>query len=127
MKNTTFLLIMAILVIIVIGFFISTGEKDISGSSISDTNTDGETQKIVLSMKNNNYYPNTIRVKADLPVEISLDKTISGCYRSFTIKDFGVSKYLATPQDTVIFTPNKKGTFTFACSMGMGYGKLIVE
>ena len=127
MKNTTFLLIMTVLVIIVIGFFILTGNKDISGSSISNTNTGGETQKIVLSMKNNNYYPNTIRVKAGLPVEISLDKTISGCYRSFNIKDFGISEYLATPQDTVVFTPNKKGTFTFACSMGMGYGKLIVE
>ena len=34
---------------------------------------------------------------------------------------------LQTPTDYVEFTPTKKGTFGFACSMGMGTGTLIVE
>ena len=60
-------------------------------------------------------------------MSISLDSSVTGCLRSFTIKDLGVSKYAKTPSETIDFTPTKKGTFTFACVMGMGYGKLIVE
>ena len=87
----------------------------------------GDVQKIVISEKNYNYYPQTIKAKVNQPVSISLDSSVKGCLRSFTIKEFGVAKYLATPQDTLVFTPTKTGTFTFACSMGMGYGKIIVE
>ena len=87
----------------------------------------GEAQIITLSLKNFNYYPNTVTVKAGQPVRIYLDDSVGGCLRDFTIKDFGVRKYLATPQDYVEFTPNEKGRHTFACSMGMGTGVLIVE
>ena len=87
----------------------------------------GKTQEVVLSMKNYNYYPNTIKVKSDIPVRIYLDESVVGCYRGFTIRDFGINKYLKTPEDYIEFTPNKKGTFVFACSMGMGTGKIIVE
>ncbi len=88
---------------------------------------EGEAQNIVLSIKDYNYYPNTITVKANQPVSISLDSSVQGCFRSLVIKDLGVSESARTPQDTIDFTPTKKGTFTFTCSMGMGYGKIIVE
>jgi len=86
-----------------------------------------ETQRITLSMKNYNYYPNTIKVKAGQPVSITLDESVSGCYRSFTIRDLNVAKYSRTPSDTIDFVPAKKGTFRFSCSMGMGTGTIIVE
>ena len=60
------------------------------------------------------------------PVRIYLDASVRGCYRSFTVKSFGVAKNLRTPEDYVEFTPDKEGTFGFACSMGMGTGKIIV-
>lgn len=87
----------------------------------------GETQKVVISERNSNYYPDTITVKKGQPVEITLDNSVAGCLRSFTIRDLGVAKYAKTPRDTITFTPTQKGTFNFACSMGMGYGKIIVE
>ena len=59
--------------------------------------------------------------------EITLDKSVSGCYRSFNIRDIGVSQYSKDPSQKITFTPTKPGTYTFACSMGMGYGKLIVK
>ncbi len=86
-----------------------------------------EAQNIVISEKNFNYYPQTIRVKEGQLVRISLDSSVGGCLRSFTIPAFGVQKNLATPQDVIEFTPDKKGTFKFACSMNMGTGTLIVE
>jgi len=83
-------------------------------------------QKITLSMKGN-YYPNTINVKSGIPVEITLDSSVRGCYRSFSIPKLDVSKYSSSPTDTIKFTPNEKGTFRFQCSMGMGTGTIIVE
>ena len=84
-----------------------------------------EIQKITLSMKGD-YYPNTIKVKLGVPIEITLDSSVQGCYRSFSIPELGVSKYLLNLSDTVKFTPNKKGTFRFQCSMGMGKGTIII-
>ena len=87
----------------------------------------GEVQNVLLSVKNYNYYPQTITVKSGEPVSLTLDKSVTGCLRSFTIKDLGVNKYSPTPEEVIEFTPNKKGTFRFACSMGMGTGTIIVE
>ena len=74
-----------------------------------------------------NYNPNTIKVKAGVPVEITLDSSVRGCYRSFSIPKLGVSKRSSNPSDTIKFTPNQKGTFRYQCSMGMGTGTIIVE
>jgi len=117
-------------IIVATGYFLSQNGQDSSSSSIDNgviTATGEEVQEIVIGMKNYNYYPNTIKFKAGIPARISLDESVTGCFRSFTIKEFGIKKYLATPSDYVEFTPEKPGTYTFACSMGMGYGTLIVE
>ena len=125
MKNTTML---ALVLIIIVGAGIFVFAKGNIKESISQESAEGsKIQEITLSMKNYNYYPSTIKVKQGIPVRISLDKSVAGCYRSFTIKEFGIAKNLRTPEDYIEFVPNKKGTFTFACSMNMGRGKLIVE
>ncbi len=98
-----------------------------SSDSSAPSASAGEVQKITLGMKNYNYYPNTITVKSGIPVEITLDSSVSGCYRSFVVQQFGVSTYSQNPAQTIRFTPDKKGTFQFQCSMGMGYGTLVVE
>jgi hypothetical protein len=58
-------------------------EKNITGNTTLDN-----VQRVTLSYKNYNYYPNTIAVNINQPVEITLDDSIRGCFRSFTIKDF---------------------------------------
>ena len=127
MKKTTKWAGLILLVLVLGGMFLLRS-NDNQEIQISTANVVyGETQKVVLSMKDLNYYPNEIRVKAGQPVSISLDESVTGCLRSFTIKELGVSKYVRTSQETIDFTPTKKGTFRFACVMGMGYGKIIVE
>ncbi len=130
MKNTT-LGILAILIVVFIGGYVFLGSAKSNGNSITgnvvNNGDNGEVQKIVLSEKGLNYYPSEVRVKAGQPVSISLDEKVKGCLRAITIRDLGLSKYLKTIADTLDFTPTKKGTFTIACSMGMGYGKLVVE
>jgi plastocyanin domain-containing protein len=114
------------LLIVVAGYFLL---KETSGATDSVINgpSNGEIQKVVLSFKNYNYYPNTITVNANQPVQISLDSSVGGCFRSFTMRDFGINQYLKTPQDYVEFTPKTPGIYRFACSMGMGTGTLIVK
>lgn len=114
------------ILIAIAGFLLLKGEAsksiDVQGNTLP-----GEVQKVTLGTKDYNYYPNTIKVEAGKPVSITLDKSVTGCLRSFIIKDLGVSKYARDPSQTIDFTPAKKGTFRFSCSMGMGYGTIIVE
>ncbi|HLC53923.1 MAG TPA: cupredoxin domain-containing protein [Candidatus Nanoarchaeia archaeon] len=116
-----------VVIVLVVGVFMFMNAS--GGKATGNVVNGGETgaQQVTLSMKNNNYYPNTITVKAGQPVSITLDKSIQGCFRSFTIKDLGVKGYSQNPSQTIDFTPTKKGTFRFACSMGMGYGNIVIE
>lgn len=101
------------------------GSKD--GNSVSNVENKNGIQEVTLSLKNYNYYPNEVRVQSGVPVRIYLDSKVIGCLRDFTIRDFGIHKYLKTSEDYVEFTPTEPGRYTFACSMGMGTGVLIVE
>jgi|SRR3989344_3325168 len=137
-KSKKSMIIIAIIAIILIGgfwFYNSSGKGTtgnvINGNTQQENNAPNpsaneEIQKITLSMKGN-YYPNTINVKSGTPVEITLDSSVRGCYRSFKIPELKVSKYSSNPSDTIKFTPNKKGNFRFQCSMAMGTGTIIVE
>ena len=125
-KKTFLYFALTIILIIGAGYFLL-GKESLNQNEIPNDFGGGDFQKVVLGVKNLNYYPNTITIQYGKPVRIYLDSSVSGCLRSFTIRDFGVTKYLKTPSDYVEFTPNKKGTFRFACSMGMGTGTLIVE
>lgn len=124
-KKSTLYMLGIIVLVIVAGFFLI--QNNPLNENIINEEVDAGIQKVVLGIRNGNYYPNTVTVKTNEPVRIYLDSSVSGCYRSFTIKDFGVAKNLRMPNDYVEFTPIKKGTFRFACSMGMGTGTLIVE
>ncbi|MEK6842395.1 MAG: cupredoxin domain-containing protein [Nanoarchaeota archaeon] len=124
-KKTTLYFALVLILIVTAGYFLL-GKNEISSSNQIPNTENGDVQKIVLGVKNLNYYPNTITVESGKPVRIYLDETVSGCLRSFAIREFGISKYLKTPQDSLVFTPTKKGTFGFSCSMGMGRGTLVV-
>lgn len=128
MKNTTILAILGV-VILLAGAFIFLSGKSPTGNvgNVNSNELEGEVQKVVIGQRDLNYYPREIKVKANRPVEITLDNSVQGCLRSFTIKDFGISEYLPNPDDKVVFTPTKKGKYAFACSMGMGFGTIVVE
>ena len=131
-SRKTLFLVIGIFIVVLVGYFFISG-KLLTGDSISgnavystgDTNSDN-IQKITLGFTNN-YYPNRLPVKAGKPVEITLDSSVRGCYRSFSIPQLGISAYSQNPSDTIQFTPDKKGRFEFICGMGMGRGTIIVE
>ena len=88
----------------------------------------GEEQIVDLSVKNYNYYPNTINLKYKVPAKIVVDTNkVRGCLQSIVIPDFGVRKFVTAKDNIISFVPDKKGTFSFSCSMGMGFGKIVVS
>ena len=127
MKNTTLGMTVFLIIVVIGGYIYFNSEKASATTITGQVINNLEAQKVILSEKGLNYYPSEIKVKANQPVSISLDDKVKGCLRAITIRDLGLSKYLKTTTDTLDFTPTKSGTYTIACSMGMGYGKLIVE
>src|SRR3989344_5153388 len=123
-KKSTLHLLAVILIVVIGGYFLVNNFENSSAEKVVVTE---DIQEVVIGMKDYNYYPNTVEVELGKTVRISLDSSVGGCFRDFTIRDFGVRKYLKTPSDYVEFTPTKPGTYSFACSMGMGTGKLIVK
>ena len=130
MKNTTIFFLVVILIALVGGFvFVKGKNNSVTGNVIAENPTvlQGPIQQVTLSMKDYNYFPQEVKVKANQPVEITIDDSVRGCLRSFAVRDLGVSGYAKTPTDKITFTPTIPGTFKFSCAMGMGYGNLIVE
>ena len=127
MKNKSYFYLIGIVVLVVVLGFVMIKGASVGQSSVYTAPLKDGFQEIVLGVKGYNYYPNTIKVQSGIPVRIYLDSSVSGCLRDFTIRDFNVREYLKTPGDYVEFTPTLQGRYTFACSMGMGTGVLIVE
>lgn len=127
MKLNSLLGIGGIIVLAVIAFFAikSFAAPSPTGNGI-DIPKNGDFQEITLSFRDYNYYPQVIEVNKDIPVHITADKSISGCFTTFLIPDLGV-KHSFLKSRTLEFTPTKTGTFAFSCGMGMGTGKIIVK
>ena len=89
---------------------------------------EGGVQVINLGVANYNYDPNTINVQAGKLVRIVGNmQQLAGCLRAFTIPKLGISKVFSNSDNVLEFTPTQPGSYTFSCSMGMGYGTLIVS
>lgn len=129
MKNTT-IIVMIIMLVLVGGWFTFVNGKNVNSTNIiSDEKqiVNNKMQKIVLSQSGYNY--KDINAKSGEPIEISADDSVRGCLRSavFNVNGKKYSKYLRTAQDTLQLPALSKGTYAFSCSMGMGFGKLIVK
>ena len=129
MKNSTMLFTIVILVLVVGGFIFVNGKNGATANVVSNGGQviEGEMQRVVLSQEGLNY-KDTI-AEADKSIIISADGSVGGCLRSvvFNIEGKKYSKYLQTPEDTLELPALSKGTYPFSCTMGMGYGKLIVK
>ncbi|MEI8232222.1 MAG: sulfite exporter TauE/SafE family protein [bacterium] len=105
--------------------------KGVVASKIADSSVrlvDGK-QKVTLRVSNSGYSPKTFRVQKDIPVELTLETTggVYSCATAFNFKAFDIADFLGPSDSKVhVFTPTKKGIFTFACSMGMYSGTMEV-
>jgi len=141
-KKSTLIIIVSILVI---GSFLTfaivkiasgndndnpaTGELVKGGQTGSNSVVnEGDVQVVNLGVANYNYDPQTIKVEAGKKVRIIGNmQQLAGCLRAFTIPKLGISKIFSKNDNLLEFTPTQKGSFPYSCSMGMGYGTLIVN
>lgn len=86
------------------------------------------TQKVTIQITNSGYSPSVVTVQSGQEVELTLQsRETYSCALSFVLKEFGISIDLKpTDSQVVKFTPQKPGTYTFTCSMGMYTGTLRV-
>ncbi len=88
----------------------------------------GGVQEVRITVKGG-YSPDVIRVKEGVPLRLVFDRQeASDCSDRVAFPDFQASKSLVPFATTTLeFTPNKSGSFGFACGMNMLHGTLIVE
>lgn len=88
----------------------------------------GGLQRAAISITSSGYTPRRFSVRAGTPVELKVSAgEVYSCASSFTFKAFGINAYVKPNTDQVFtFTPNKKGLYSFACSMGMYSGTMEV-
>lgn len=128
MKNTTMLLGIVLLVLLVGGFVFVNGRNASSNIGSNEGEIiEGEVQQVILKQDGYNYAD--VVADAGKPLAITADSSVGGCLRSVVFNAGGkkYSKYLKTPQDTLVLPALSKGTYTFSCTMGMGFGKLVVK
>mgnify|MGYP000296446484 CR=1 FL=1 len=86
-------------------------------------------QKVTLTVSNGGYSPRYFRVQSGVPVQLTLetDGQVYSCATAFTFKAFDIYDVLK-PIDSKVhkFTPEKKGRYTYSCSMGMYSGVMEV-
>ena len=86
------------------------------------------TQYIQMEITDNfTYAPDVLRVQKGVPVEWSIfGGEFLGCANTLISPALGVNTYIRPGINTVRFTPQRAGKFTFSCSMGMIRGTMIV-
>ncbi|WP_396928202.1 heavy metal translocating P-type ATPase [Mycolicibacterium sp.] len=88
----------------------------------------GGVQRALVTVRGG-YTPSVVRVHQGLPVEIEFDRQESGdCTSRVVFPDLQLSATLPANERTVVrFTPERAGTFGFACGMNMIHGTLVVS
>ncbi len=89
-------------------------------------NDDG-LQEATITIKDG-YQPSTVVVKKGIPLRLNFDLQEKTCTGTVVFKEFNIERELMPYElTTVEFTPDKAGSFTFACPMEMITGTLVVK
>ncbi|MBU5481129.1 urease accessory protein UreH domain-containing protein [Blautia sp. MSJ-19] len=114
---------------------ISKGTADIgkatdttTASADTSANTE-ETQYITSTLQPGRSYPE-ITVKAGEPVKWTIEApegSVNGCNYKIIQQDLGIEYAFDEGENVIEFTPEKAGTYTYTCWMGMITGKIYVE
>ncbi|MDR1048555.1 MAG: sulfite exporter TauE/SafE family protein, partial [Synergistaceae bacterium] len=98
------------------------------GAPIAVRAESGVVQLVRTELKPGRYDP--IKVQAGIPVRWTIHaepETINGCNNQIVIPEYGRLRKRLAPGDNIVeFTPERTGTFTYTCWMGMIRGKITV-
>jgi len=103
-------------------------EKIIGNSQNAGSSTliDGA-QIIKMDVSSSGYSPNSFVLKKGVPVKWEINvKQLTGCNRELISNTYNLDVDLKQGLNKIEFTPDKVGTFSFSCGMGMLKGSFIV-
>lgn len=123
--------------LIIAGYPLSFPSIEVSQASETESETasdpnveiaDGEQViRMTLTARDPYYYPSdSFTLTAGMPVRLEIEGEGTGCRGIFQIPKLNVREELDEQVNVIAFTPNKAGTYTFSCSMGMFKGSLKV-
>ena len=95
---------------------------EVSGSAT----VSGNVQKVTIDLTTGSYSPNKITAKAGVPLELDFKGPASGCNGQVVSQDLGFQQDVSNG-GTIKVGALKPGTYSFACSMNMYTGKIVVE
>lgn len=85
-------------------------------------------QIVNIAIEGGTYVPNTISVKAGMPVKVVFTGKAKGCLAKPTFKALGKKLDLTTAgSGTIDLGSVKAGTYEFTCGMGMNAGKITAS
>lgn len=105
-------------------------QSDFPANSVSGYNqpviTNG-VQEVNMEVSGSGYSPNSFVIKKGVPVKWNVNvKQLTGCNSELIMNQYGIDKKLKQGINEIDFTPDKDGTITFSCGMGMLKGSFIV-
>ena len=117
-------------------FFLTFGsslENNVSGAAVinnlgENANIEaGNEQVVKIYVEGSQYIFEPPSVKKGIPVRLEADiSRMPGCSRGIIGSELGIRKNFNSNDNTLVFTPNKAGTFYISCSMNMYKGTLTV-
>jgi|SRR3989338_3129312 len=97
----------------------------LANSANSDINNG--IQEINMEVSTSGYSPNSFVLKKGVPVKWNINvKQLTGCNSELVVGQYNIDKNLKEGLNIIEFTPDKAGTITFTCGMGMLRGSFIV-
>jgi sulfite exporter TauE/SafE/copper chaperone CopZ len=87
----------------------------------------GDSQVVNMDVSGSGYSPNSFVIKKGIPVKWNVNvKQLTGCNQELVLNQYGIDKNLKVGLNVIEFTPDKEGTISFTCGMGMLRGSFIV-
>ncbi len=106
------------------------GVIGVTGNAIANSagaNVINGIQEVNMQVSGSGYSPNSFVLKKGVPVKWNVNVAqLTGCNSELVVAEYNIDKNLKAGLNIIEFTPDKAGTITFTCGMGMLRGSFIV-
>jgi plastocyanin domain-containing protein len=86
-------------------------------------------QSVKITVTEKGFEPVALRLKKGIPAQLTFVRTTDAtCAKEIVVPEFNINRALPLNERVVVvFTPKKRGTYSFVCGMDMMRGQLIVQ
>jgi plastocyanin domain-containing protein len=86
-------------------------------------------QRVTVALTETGYQPASFRLRRGVPAQVTFIRKVSAtCGTQIVVPEYDIKRDLPLNESVLVeFTPNKSGTLTFSCGLGMLHGSLVVQ